>query len=165
MDYRKGKERGERNGKSELITQPKNVTAYCLQETLFILKNAGFFRTTAAGVFQVQFRTKLSPQITMYMHKGNNFTAQQGDALPSGLQVIDTASSRLQNVITFVNGASFVVDSKLQKEGPQRLAFQFSAAKLNLPSRTWQLPPFGKGWSVLSDRPCNPSRSHQAVFM
>ena len=62
------------------------------------------------------------------------------------MQVIDTESNHLQNVITFENGAAFVVDSDLWKGGQQRLNFKFSAAKLQLPSKTWKIPPFGKGW-------------------
>lgn len=62
------------------------------------------------------------------------------------LQVIDLGQSSLQNVITFENGASFVIDSSLEISSEKRLTFKFSGARLNLPSRTWKLPPFGKGW-------------------
>ena len=73
-------------------------------------------------------------------------TAVLADMEDLAMQVIDTPNSRLQNVITFKNGASFVVDSSLEAAGEQRLAFKFMAARLNLPSRTWRIPPFGKGW-------------------
>ena len=69
------------------------------------------------------------------------------DLIPvCSMQVIDTDSGSLQNVITFENGASFVVDSSLEKTGNKRLVFKFSGARLNLPSKSWNLPPFGKGW-------------------
>jgi hypothetical protein len=61
--------------------------------------------------------------------------------------VIDTASERLQNVITFPPDGSFVVDSSLVVTGPQRCEFKFRAASLNRPhDESWKVPPFGKGW-------------------
>ena len=66
------------------------------------------------------------------------------------LQVIDVPGRALNNVITFQNGAAFIVDSSLDldADNPQRLNFKFSGAKLKLPKRTISLPPFGKGWCV-----------------
>ncbi len=62
-------------------------------------------------------------------------------------QVIDVAGGYLQNVITFPPEGSFIVDSSLAVEGPQRVAFSFNAAGLKLPGgRKLGLPPFGKGW-------------------
>jgi hypothetical protein len=77
-------------------------------------------------------------------------------------QVIDAEAGRLQNVITFTNGAVFVVDSTLevvesseeeeeeqQQQGPLplRCSFRFTGAALKLPSgKEWRLPPAGKGW-------------------
>jgi hypothetical protein len=85
----------------------------------------------------------------------------QGEA---AYQVIDAEAGRLQNVITFTNGAAFVVDSTLEVvEGdeeeeddddaaptpplPLRCQFQFTSATLKLPSgKQIKLPPAGKGW-------------------
>jgi hypothetical protein len=79
-------------------------------------------------------------------------------------QVIDAEAGRLQNVITFSNGAAFVVESTLsveeeeqdedQDEGeetggplPLRCTFRFTGATLKLPSgKAFKLPPAGKGW-------------------
>lgn len=131
-----------------------------MQETLFIIKNAKLFRTKATDIFQVKphsqeshtfpyatrsitrmeilLKVKLCPCHSILSKSRPN---QQGL-----LQVIDTESKHLQNVITFENGAAFVVDSELWKGSQQRLNFKFSAAKLQLPSKTWKIPPFGKGW-------------------
>lgn len=81
----------------------------------------------------------------------------------AALQVIDAEAGRLQNVITFSNGAAFVVDSTLeveerereageQEEGaggplPLRCSFRFTSAALKLPGgKEIKLPPAGKGW-------------------
>lgn len=64
------------------------------------------------------------------------------------LQVIDVKSQRLQNVITFPPSGAFIVDSSIQVEGPQRVAFKFTAAKLKTASKDWGVPPFGQGWCV-----------------
>jgi hypothetical protein len=75
-------------------------------------------------------------------------------------QVIDADGGRLQNVITFSNGARFVVESTLsvddddedeqEEEGsplPLRCYFKFTGAALKLPSgRAINLPPAGQGW-------------------
>lgn len=61
-------------------------------------------------------------------------------------QIIDAEEGYLQNVITFPPGSAFRVDSRIEQEGAQRVNFQFTAAALQLPSRSLQLPPFGKGW-------------------
>lgn len=75
-------------------------------------------------------------------------------------QVIDADAGRLQNVITFSNGAFFVVESTLEvvereededeEEDvgplPLRCNFKFTGATLKLPSgREIRLPPAGKG--------------------
>ena len=44
------------------------------------------------------------------------------------------------------DAGAFVVDSSLLVAGPQRLEFQFTGASLRTASRTFSLPPFGKGW-------------------
>jgi hypothetical protein len=72
-------------------------------------------------------------------------------------QVIDVASSRLNNVITFPPEGAFVVDSGIEVAvgGPQRVGFTFDAARLLLPGgKEVGLPPFGKGWfdTVYCDR-------------
>ncbi|KAG2490625.1 hypothetical protein HYH03_011016 [Edaphochlamys debaryana] len=87
------------------------------KETLFILEKAPVFGTRAGGVYQV----------------------------------IDTAGDGsgpyLQNVITFPPEGAFIVDSAINVEGPQRVGFSFTAAKLKLPAgRNVPVPPFGKGW-------------------
>lgn len=64
------------------------------------------------------------------------------------LQVIDVGSQRLQNVITFPPSGAFIVDSSIQVEGPQRVGFKFTAAKLKTASKDWGVPPFGQGWCV-----------------
>ncbi|CAL5220831.1 g2911 [Coccomyxa viridis] len=72
------------------------------------------------------------------------FGTEAGDVY----QVVDVPGGALNNVITFQNGAAFIVDSSLDldADNPQRLNFKFSGAKLKLPKRTVSLPPFGKGW-------------------
>eukprot|EP00879_Flechtneria_rotunda_P015292 GHRR01015985.1.p1 GENE.GHRR01015985.1~~GHRR01015985.1.p1 ORF type:complete len:181 (+),score=32.10 GHRR01015985.1:202-744(+) len=82
------------------------------KETLFILKNAGFFGTKAGDVYQV----------------------------------IDINAKRLQNVITFPPTSAFIVDSSIQVDGPQRVNFKFTAAKLKSAGRDYGVPPFGQGW-------------------
>lgn len=71
------------------------------------------------------------------------------------MQVIDVPGGALNNVITFQNGAAFIVDSSLDlgSENAQRLNFKFTGAKLKLPKRTISLPPFGKGWWVSATVP------------
>lgn len=77
----------------------------------------------------------------------------------AAFQVIDADAGRLQNVITFANGASFVVDSTLEvverqaEEGedegplPLRCNFRFTSASLKRASgKEIKLPPAGKGW-------------------
>jgi hypothetical protein len=77
-------------------------------------------------------------------------------------QVIDAEAGRLQNVIKFANGASFVVESTLEvvesqadddaDEGdrgalPLRCNFRFTGATLKTPTgKEIRLPPAGKGW-------------------
>ncbi|KAK9867961.1 hypothetical protein WJX84_006014 [Apatococcus fuscideae] len=61
-------------------------------------------------------------------------------------QVIDVENNSLQNVITFPPDGAFVVESSLEVIGDQRTNFKFSGAKLKLPKRTLNIPPFGKGW-------------------
>eukprot|EP00775_Hariotina_reticulata_P010821 gene10821-10978_t len=61
-------------------------------------------------------------------------------------QVIDVNASRLQNVITFPPSGAFIVDSSIAVEGPQRVSFKFSAAKLKTAGRDFAVPPFGQGW-------------------
>ena len=60
--------------------------------------------------------------------------------------MIDVNQGLLQNVITFPPEGAFVVDSNIAIAGPQRVDFQFSGAKLKLPSRDFGVPPVGKGW-------------------
>jgi hypothetical protein len=67
-------------------------------------------------------------------------------AAPPSPQVIDVEGGWLQNVITFPPEGAFIVDSGIQVEGPQRTAFKFRAATLQLPGRALRLPPFGQGW-------------------
>lgn len=63
------------------------------------------------------------------------------------MQVIDLASSSLQNVITFPPEGAFIVDSAVRVAGTQRVDFKFSAAGLKLPGgRRLPFPPFGQGW-------------------
>lgn len=63
-------------------------------------------------------------------------------------QIIDLEQGgRLQNLITFDNGAAFVVNSSLGLESSGRCTFKFNEAKLCLPSRSdFSLPPYGQGW-------------------
>lgn len=61
-------------------------------------------------------------------------------------QVIDVKSQRLQNVITFPPSGAFIVDSSIAVEGPQRVTFKFTSAKLKTASKDWGVPPFGQGW-------------------
>lgn len=49
-------------------------------------------------------------------------------------------------MIEFPPEGAFIVDSAIAVDGPQRVAFNFTGAKLMLPSRDVGLPPFGKGW-------------------
>ena len=63
-----------------------------------------------------------------------------------GLQVIDTDAQTLQNVITFPPDGAFVVQSKIETPGDQRVQFEFVGASLKLPNRDIKLPPYGKGW-------------------
>ena len=61
-----------------------------------------------------------------------------------------------QNLITFDNGAAFIVNSSLDLGDDKRCAFEFTGAKLCLPppkdkeegseGNAVSLPPFGKGW-------------------
>lgn len=61
-------------------------------------------------------------------------------------QVIDVDAGRLQNVITFPPSGAFIVDSSINVEGPQRVSFKFTGAKLKTASRDFKVPPFGQGW-------------------
>eukprot|EP00877_Chromochloris_zofingiensis_P002630 jgi/Chrzof1/12368/Cz06g31320.t1 len=70
------------------------------------------------------------------------FGTKAGDVF----QVIDVDAQRLQNVITFPPSGAFIVDSSIAVSGPQRVQFQFKSAKLKLPNRDFNLPPYGKGW-------------------
>ena len=70
--------------------------------------------------------------------------------LLSVLQVIDTDALTLQNVITFPPDGAFVVQSKIELVGDQRVQFEFVSASLKLPRRVLQLPPYGKGWYAQS---------------
>jgi hypothetical protein len=63
-------------------------------------------------------------------------------------QVIDVDAGLLQNVITFPPSGAFIVDSSIAVEGPQRVSFKFSAAKLKTVGRDFAVPPFGQGWWV-----------------
>lgn len=99
------------------LDRPHGYAPLRSQETLFILERAPLFGTKAGDVYQV----------------------------------IDIGSGGsggyLQNVITFPPEGSFIVDSSLAVEGPQRVAFSFNAATLKLPGgKKLGLPPFGKGW-------------------
>mmetsp|Transcript_13168 Transcript_13168/g.33262 ORF Transcript_13168/g.33262 Transcript_13168/m.33262 type:complete len:232 (+) Transcript_13168:138-833(+) len=64
------------------------------------------------------------------------------------LQIIDLDVGKLQNLISFDNGAAFVVNSTLDlSEESGRSSFTFTDAQLCLPSKkTFGLPPFGQGW-------------------
>ncbi|KAK9836422.1 hypothetical protein WJX74_000143 [Apatococcus lobatus] len=70
------------------------------------------------------------------------FGTEAGDVF----QVIDVDKGSLQNVITFPPDGAFLVESSLGVVGDQRTDFKFSGAKLKLPRRTLNIPPFGKGW-------------------
>ncbi len=108
------------------------------KETLFILKNAGFFGTAAGEVFQVR---------ALPAAEGRGDSTSHRLALSLDSQVIDLDQKRLANVITFPPEGSFVVDSELVSSGKQRCLFNFRAAEIKLPKgRTLKLPPFGKGW-------------------
>ena len=66
-------------------------------------------------------------------------------------QIIDLRKGRgrLQNLISFANGAAFIVNSELGlDESPSRRAnFKFTDAQVVVPSgSSFGLPPFGKGW-------------------
>ncbi len=62
-------------------------------------------------------------------------------------QIIDVDAGTLQNVITFPPEGAFVVNSDIQVEGDQRVAFKFNSAELRLPNdKSFKLPPFGQGW-------------------
>jgi hypothetical protein len=84
----------------------------------------------------------------MQCQAGSPFFTQHRPALVHRprRQVIDVAGGRLQNVITFPPSGAFIVDSSIAVEGPQRVAFKFTAAKLKTASRDWGVPPFGQGW-------------------
>ncbi len=127
-----------------------SVSAPCLQETLFILKNASWFGTKAGDVYQVCKKIQCLTQQEL-LDSVDTTHAHPTHALSSTVQVIDTAHSMLQNVITFPNRAggpdgAFIVDSSIQIASSQRVKFQFTGATLKLPNRKLSLPPFGKGW-------------------
>lgn len=71
------------------------------------------------------------------------FGTQAGDVY----QVVDINASTLQNVITFPPQGAFVVDSSVARDGPKRVTFAFTAARLLLPGgRCLRVPPVGSGW-------------------
>jgi len=82
------------------------------KETLFIIRNANLFQTTAGEVYQI----------------------------------IDTDKATLQNVIVFPPKGAFVIETKIEQSGDQRVKFEFEKAVLKLPKRDIKLPPYGKGW-------------------
>lgn len=70
----------------------------------------------------------------------------QSSLLSPPFQVIDVKEELLQNVITFPPDGAFIVNSSARVAGAQRVEFQFTDCKLQLPSRDVKLPPVGKGW-------------------
>ena len=64
------------------------------------------------------------------------------------MQVVNTDTNRLQNVITFPPAGSFIVNSVIEPEGDARINFNFDGAKFTVNDRAFNLPPFGKGWCV-----------------
>ncbi len=64
------------------------------------------------------------------------------------MQIIDTDKATLQNVIVFPPKGAFVIETKIEQSGDQRVTFEFEKAILKLPKRNIKLPPYGKGWSV-----------------
>lgn len=147
----------------------------CLQETLFILKNAGLFGTQAGEVYQVSRCTAhpqwlgrtwmadavssgRSPRCPLCallflgtwsppcLHAAQTSSTRSNRLCPiSWAQVVDARGGRLQNVITFPPEGAFIVDSSVEVAGDQRINFQFTSATLKLPGRSIRLPPFGKG--------------------
>ncbi len=61
------------------------------------------------------------------------------------MQIIDTDKATLQNVIVFPPKGAFVIETKIEQSGDQRVTFEFEKS---LPKRDIKLPPYGKGWSV-----------------
>jgi len=64
-------------------------------------------------------------------------------------QRIDVVEQSLANAVVFCNGNEFVVDSVIRVEGPERVTFKFTGARLELKKPfkfTLNLPPVGAGW-------------------
>ncbi len=81
------------------------------------------------------------------------------------MQIIDTDKATLQNVIVFPPKGAFVIETKIEQSGDQRVKFEFEKAVLKLPKRDIKLPPYGKGWLVtrhahLETLVCMPSSMH-----
>ncbi len=137
------------------------------QETLWILNNAGLFGTKAGDVFQVidvpTSRLQVLPWGVSQLGSVRGWPAvlprQSLGHASVGPAIAECADSHhrmrpraatrpcTQNVITFPPEGAFVVDSSIHVDGPQRVGFKFSAAKLQLPqNRVIPVPPFGQGW-------------------
>ncbi|KAG2447547.1 hypothetical protein HYH02_007471 [Chlamydomonas schloesseri] len=124
-------------------TSPSDLKA--IQEAVAELKAAGAGATTTgpqqSGTWELVWTSE--KETLFILERAPLFGTKAGDVY----QVIDVAGGYLQNVITFPPEGSFIVDSSLAVEGPQRVAFSFNAAGLKLPAgRKLGLPPFGKGW-------------------
>ncbi|PNW73078.1 hypothetical protein CHLRE_14g618050v5 [Chlamydomonas reinhardtii] len=128
-------------------TSPSDLKA--IQEAVAELKAAGAGATTTgpqqSGTWELVWTSE--KETLFILERAPLFGTKAGDVY----QVIDIGSGGsggyLQNVITFPPEGSFIVDSSLAVEGPQRVAFSFNAATLKLPGgKKLGLPPFGKGW-------------------
>ncbi|KAG2425817.1 hypothetical protein HXX76_013442 [Chlamydomonas incerta] len=124
-------------------TSPSDLKA--IQEAVAELKAAGAGATTTgpqqSGTWELLWTSE--KETLFILERAPLFGTKAGDVY----QVIDIGGGYLQNVITFPPEGSFIVDSSLAAEGPQRVAFSFNAATLKLPGgRKLGLPPFGKGW-------------------
>lgn len=127
-----------------------------LQETLFIIRNANLFRTTAGEVYQVAWASSRAELA---------FACPCSICFVVAVQIIDTDKATLQNVIVFPPKGAFVIETKIEQSGDQRVTFEFEKAILKLPKRDIKLPPYGKGWSVtwhahVETLLCMPSSMH-----
>ena len=52
----------------------------------------------------------------------------------------------IRMALSWVHAGAFLVESSLGVVSDQRTDFKFSGAKVKLPQRTLNIPPFGKGW-------------------
>eukprot|EP00271_Cylindrocystis_brebissonii_P005644 TRINITY_DN17803_c0_g1_i1.p1 TRINITY_DN17803_c0_g1~~TRINITY_DN17803_c0_g1_i1.p1 ORF type:complete len:306 (+),score=33.33 TRINITY_DN17803_c0_g1_i1:185-1102(+) len=74
--------------------------------------------------------------------KAGWFGTKAGDAF----QPIDVSQSSLRNIITFPPTGAFEVDASIEIASDQRVNFRFQSARIKTESRSFGVPPFGRGW-------------------